>query len=83
MLAKERERVRGWLNDCIERAVAKGELPKFTDTSMVVILFETFLRGISTQARDGVPYEVIDAAITELMSVWDALAAKPGKQGSV
>lgn len=83
MLAKERERVRGWLNDCIERAVANGELPKFTDTSMVVTLFETFLRGISTQARDGVPYEVIDAAITELMSVWDALASKPGEQGSV
>ncbi|WP_248930361.1 TetR/AcrR family transcriptional regulator [Paenibacillus hamazuiensis] len=80
MLAKERERVRGWLNDCIERAVANGELPDSTNISTLVTLFNTFLRGISTQARDGVPYEAIDAAITQLMSVWDALAAKTGRQ---
>ncbi|MFM9277854.1 TetR/AcrR family transcriptional regulator [Paenibacillus jiagnxiensis] len=78
MLAKERERVRGWLEDCIERAVANGELPKSTDISMLVTLYETFLRGISSQARDGVPYEAIDAAITQLMRVWDALSAAPG-----
>ncbi|UUZ96584.1 TetR/AcrR family transcriptional regulator [Paenibacillus sp. P25] len=78
LLSKERERVRGWIKECIERAVANGELPESTDISMVVILFETFLRGISTQARDGVPYEAIDAAITQLMSVWDALSVEPG-----
>lgn len=81
MLAKERERVRGWLNDCIERAVANGELPKFTDTSMVVTLFETFLRGISTQARDGVPYEVIDAAITEPDERLGCASGQAGRAG--
>ena len=83
MLSKEREKVRGWLKDCIERAVANGELPASTDIPMLVILFETFLRGISTQARDGVPFAAIDAAITQLMSVWDALSAKPGNQAGV
>lgn len=83
VLAKERERVRSWLNDCMERAVANGELPLSTDIPMLVTLFETFLRGISTQARDGVSYEAIDAAITQLMSVWDALSAKTADQGSV
>lgn len=73
LLLKKRERVRGWINECIERAIANRELPESTDISMVVTLFETFLRGISMQARDGVPYETMDAAITQLMSVWDAL----------
>ncbi|HHW35705.1 MAG TPA: TetR/AcrR family transcriptional regulator [Bacillales bacterium] len=83
LLSKERERVRGWIKECIERAVANGELPESTDISMVVMLFETFLRGISIQARDGVPYEAIDAAITQLMCVWDALSVEPGIQGIV
>jgi len=78
ILAKERQKVRSWLNDCIERAVANGQLPDSTDIAMLVTLFETFLRGISTQARDDVPFEVIDAAITQLMSIWDVLSAKTG-----
>ncbi|WP_028563021.1 TetR/AcrR family transcriptional regulator [Paenibacillus pinihumi] len=76
MLAKERGRVRGWLKDCIERAVANGELPDRTDIPVLVTLMNTFLQGISTQARDGVPYEAMDAAITQLMSVWDTLSVK-------
>lgn len=71
MLAKEREKVRSWLNDCIVRAVANGELPDSTDIAMLVTLFDTFLRGISTQARDNVPFESIDSAINQLMSVWE------------
>ncbi|MEC0242723.1 TetR/AcrR family transcriptional regulator [Paenibacillus dokdonensis] len=83
MLAKERERVRGWLKDCIERAVANGELPDSTDIDMLVVLFETFLRGISSQARDHVPYEAIDDAITQLLNVWDVLSAKTGDRGKI
>ncbi|MEK8128624.1 TetR/AcrR family transcriptional regulator [Paenibacillus filicis] len=76
LLSKEREKVRGWQQACIERAIAHGELPASTDIPMLVTLFDTFLRGISSQARDGVPIEAIDAAITMLMSVWDALSEK-------
>ncbi|MEC0245135.1 TetR/AcrR family transcriptional regulator [Paenibacillus chitinolyticus] len=83
MLAKERERVRSWMKNCIERAVANGELPDSTDIAMLVALFETFLQGISTQARDHVPYEAIDAAITQLMSVWDVLSAKTGDRSKI
>lgn len=78
MLSKEREKVRDWLKDCIERAVAIGDLPDSTDIAMLVTLFETFLRGISIQARDDVQYEAIDSAITQLISVWDVLSAKTG-----
>lgn len=76
LLSKKRKRVRGWIKDCIERAVANGELPESTDISMMITLFETFLRGISTQARDDVPYEEIAAAITHLMSEWDSLSVE-------
>lgn len=83
MLSKEREKVRNWLKDCIERAVAIGDLPDSTDIAMLVTLFETFLRGFSTQARDDVPYEAIDSAITQLMSVWDVLSAKTGDRDKI
>jgi len=83
MLSKERVKVRNWLKDCIERAVAIGDLPDSTDIAMLVTLFETFLRGISTQARDDVPYEAIDSAITQLMSVWDVLSAKTGDRDKI
>jgi TetR/AcrR family transcriptional repressor for divergent bdcA len=82
-LAKERERVRSWLKNGIERAVTNGELSDSTDIAMLVALFETFLQGISTQARDNVPYEAIDAAITQLMSIWDVLSAKTGDRGKI
>ena len=78
MLAKERARVHGWLTECIERAATNGELPASTDIPMLVTLFETFLQGISTQARDGISYEAMGAAITQLMSVWDALSTQSG-----
>ncbi|OMF37940.1 TetR family transcriptional regulator [Paenibacillus sp. FSL H8-0548] len=76
LLSKERHKVRSWQKDCIEQAIKDGELPDSTDISMLVTMFDTFLRGISSQARDGVPIEAIDAAITQLMSIWDTLSVK-------
>ncbi|MFE6795767.1 TetR/AcrR family transcriptional regulator [Paenibacillus chitinolyticus] len=81
MVAKERQKVRGWLKDCLLRAAENEELPPTADISVLVALFDTFLQGISTQARDGVPYESIDAAITQLMRIWDVLSDKPDIQG--
>ncbi|GAA3413619.1 TetR/AcrR family transcriptional regulator [Paenibacillus hodogayensis] len=83
LLSKEREKVRGWQKDCIERAIANGELPESTDILMLVTLFDTFLRGMSSQARDGVPLEVMNAAITQLMSIWDGLSVRVGDRSNV
>ncbi|MGG1659274.1 TetR/AcrR family transcriptional regulator [Brevibacillus sp. NRS-1366] len=83
MIFKEREKVRGWQKDCIERAISNGELPNSTDISMLVTLFDTFLRGISSQARDGIPLEAIDAAITQLMSVWNVVSVKTRDRGKI
>lgn len=42
-------------------------------------MYDTFLVGLATQARDGGPFATIDAAMTEIMSVWDhyVVTARP------
>ena len=74
LLAAERRRNRAGLLACVARAVAAGELRDGTDTTALATLFETFLLGLSTQARDGVPLAALEASITQLISIWDALA---------
>ncbi|QOS81167.1 hypothetical protein JNUCC31_10090 [Paenibacillus sp. JNUCC31] len=53
-----------------------GELAASTNVAMLTTVFDTFMQGISTQARDGVPFTTIDQAITEMMGIWD-LAQHP------
>lgn len=72
LLTKERASTREKIHACIERAVRDGELSETTDKTMLTTFFNTFLEGISTEARDGIPFEVINAAVTKLMEVWDA-----------
>lgn len=73
-LAEERQRNRNGLHACVERAIAGGELPGGIDAAAVAATFDTFLVGLSTQARDRVPLAALDAAISQLMHVWDNLA---------
>ncbi len=80
-LEAERERNRAALLACVERAIARGELPPDTDPRSFATVFDTFLVGLSTQARDRVPLAALDAAISLLMRVWDALAATAGRPG--
>jgi TetR/AcrR family transcriptional repressor for divergent bdcA len=74
--ADKRKLTRGRLQACIQRAVEIGELPASTDVSMLTTVFDTFMQGISTQARDGVPFATLDQAITEIMGIWN-LAQQP------
>lgn len=69
--AEKRKLTRDRLQDCIRRAVDMGELPASTDIDMLTTVFDTFMQGISTQARDGVPFETIDQAITKFMEIWN------------
>lgn len=75
LLAAYRERNRTGFRACVARAVAAGELPGDTDVQGLATLFNTFLNGLSTQARDGVALADLDAGVTAAMRVWDALAA--------
>ncbi len=75
-LIAERRKNRAGLRACIERAIAQGELRVDTDAAGLAAVFDTFLVGISTQARDGVPRASLDAGVTALLSVWDVHAAR-------
>ena len=38
-------------------------------------VFDSFLLGLSTLARDGVEHAALDAAVTQVMKVWDGCRA--------
>lgn len=62
---------------CVERAIAVGDLQATVVPDALATVFDSFLLGISVQARDGVSFEKIDAAVTQIMTLWDAVRA-PG-----
>lgn len=77
LLERWRTRTREGFTRCVERAVAAGELPAGVDGGAFAALLQSFLFGLSVQARDGVPAGVLDAAVTEAMRAWDARASAP------
>ncbi|WP_178129052.1 TetR family transcriptional regulator C-terminal domain-containing protein [Pseudomonas sp. ANT_J12] len=74
-LAEARARNRAGIIACIERAIAQGELPVTTDTKALAAMFDSFLLGLTALARDEIPHAVMDASVTQVMAVWDALSA--------
>ncbi|MGO2486414.1 MAG: TetR/AcrR family transcriptional regulator [Pseudomonas taetrolens] len=72
-LAAARARNRAGFLACVERGMASSELTAQTDAAALATLFESFLLGLTTLARDGVPHAVLDAAVTQAMSAWDAM----------
>ncbi len=79
-LTAERERNRQALRSCVKRAMTAGELPPGTDAAALAAVFNTFLLGMSMQARDGVSLPSLEAAISQLLKIWDALAVTPRKR---
>jgi len=82
-LAEERNRNRSALRACVERAIASGDLPPGTNAAALAGVFDTFLAGLSVQARDGVPADALDVAISSLMQVWDKKVTGKGETLSV
>ncbi|MBX8568149.1 TetR/AcrR family transcriptional regulator [Pseudomonas cichorii] len=72
-LARARALNRAGIAACIERAIDAGELPVTVVPETLATVFDSFLLGLSTLARDGVPYETLDAAVGQVMGVWDGL----------
>lgn len=58
---------------CIERAIATGELPETVIPEALAAVFDSFMLGLSTLARDGVQHATLDAAVTQVMGLWDGL----------
>ncbi len=75
LLATERKANRAAFAGLIRRAVTDGELGARTDAEGFATLLDGYLVGLSTQARDGVPVEQLEAAVAQLMIMWDALTA--------
>ncbi|UXL40269.1 MULTISPECIES: TetR/AcrR family transcriptional regulator [Pseudomonas] len=71
-LVEARVRSRAAFIACVERGIAAGELSEQTDPTTLAAVFECFLLGLTPLARDGVPHAVLDAAVTQVMSAWDA-----------
>lgn len=83
LLKEERQRNRAAMLACVERAISGGDLPHGTDAAALAAMFDTFLIGITAQARDHVRLASLDAAISGLMQVWDGLSSKNGRGSRV
>jgi AcrR family transcriptional regulator len=81
-LTASRARTRAGLHACMQRAVEQGDLAPGTAPQALAAVFDSFLLGLSTLARDGVPQAQIDAAITQLMALWDAAAPTPRRRAA-
>ena len=77
LLAAERQRNRDGLRACVDRAIVAGELPGDTDATALAATFDTFLVGLSVQARDHVPLAALETAISELLMLWNAVGGRP------
>jgi AcrR family transcriptional regulator len=71
-LAHARSLNRAGIVACVERAIATGDLPATVVPDVLAAAFESFLLGISVLARDGIAFEQIDAAVTQIMGLWEA-----------
>ncbi|MBD2793659.1 TetR/AcrR family transcriptional regulator [Xenorhabdus szentirmaii] len=71
LLAEQRAKTLEMLTACIRRAMERAELPVDTDISAFAVSFLSFLLGLSSLARDGISFDVLDAAVTEAMCNWD------------
>lgn len=71
-LIASRERTREGIRHCIQRGVNSGELIESDDTFAMAVSFDSFLLGISTLARDNVPYDETIRSVTQIMKLWDS-----------
>lgn len=75
--ALERAANREAIRACVQAAVDNGSLRRETSPAGLAAVFEGVLLGLSIQARDGVPAEELDAAVTQALAAWDASCRNP------
>lgn len=73
-LARARRLNRTAMLACVERAIAAGQLPATVQAEALASVFDSFLLGLSTLARDGVAHATLDAAVSQVMGFWDCQA---------
>jgi len=75
-LTASRARTRAGFLACVERGLSNEELLAGTNAQALAAVFDSFLLGLSTLARDDVEHTVFEAAITQVMTLWDASVAQ-------
>lgn len=70
-LDASRARTRAGFVACVQRGIASGELRPDTSAVALATVFDSFLSGVSISARDGVPAAALDAAVSQVMRLWD------------
>lgn len=73
-LSASRQRTRAGLLACVERGIANKELDPATDALALATVFDSFLTGLSTLVRDGATQKKLDAAIGQVLRLWDVAA---------
>ncbi|SDV46769.1 TetR/AcrR family transcriptional regulator [Chitinasiproducens palmae] len=70
-LTRLRAGTRAGIDACIARGIAAGQLRDDVDPNALGCVFDSFLIGLSTLARDGIGRGAMEAAISQAMAVWD------------
>lgn len=73
-LTRSRARTRAGIKACVDRAMASGQLKATVDARALATVFDSFLLGLTTLARDGVGLQTMEAAISQVMALWDVAA---------
>ncbi|MCC9604413.1 TetR/AcrR family transcriptional regulator [Blastopirellula sp. JC732] len=71
IVTSARAATRSAIADYVDRAVKRGDLPKKADRESLVVLFDTFIKGIAIQARDGIPKSSLLKSAENVMKAWD------------
>lgn len=74
-LTKSRHRTRAGIRACVSRAVEAGELAADTPVATLAFVFDGFLLGLTSLARDGAKLPAMASAIDEVLRLWDLHAA--------
>lgn len=73
-LTRSRARTRAGIKACVDRAMASGQLKADVDARALSTVFDSFLLGLTTLARDGVGLQTMETAISQVMGMWDMAA---------
>lgn len=69
-MSAHRNAAREFLKARLDVAVAAGELPQGTDTTMLATFFSAVVQGMAIQARDGVSHQVLARIAALAMEAW-------------
>lgn len=71
-----RQQTRQALVRCVQRGVDQQELSATTDVLSFAMVFDSFLKGLSIEIRDGATLATLTQALDFIMTIWDCHACR-------